>query len=379
MSERRDEFLDLLGALVAARTVNPPGNEAAAAAVVRRFFDDAGIASRTFEKEPGRTNIIGTIGSGAPVLAVACHLDTVPAGEGWSSDPFRLRVEGDKAYGRGANDNKGPLAAALLAGRRLMESGVGGTLLVAGLADEERGNEFGARYLLNEVGLKADFAIAPDSAGHMEEIDLGEKGCVFVTVKCTGRAAHASRPGEGVNAVAAMAAFLAEISRREAPSPPHPHFSPATMNIGTVAGGTAPNVVPDSCTAMIDFRVLPGTSAADIVRFLEDGVESVRAAHPEAGWEIQVGLSMAPHEVDREGPLAAACLEASRRVYGREMRALYQGGITIAKEFVLAGVPAVGMGPGAFEAAHAADEWIEIDEALSFADFLVEVARVLLD
>lgn len=379
MSRERAEFLDLLAALVAAKTVNPPGNEAAAAAVVERFFKAEGIPYETYEKAPGRTNIIGAVGSGPPVLIVACHLDTVPAGAGWTSDPFKLRVEGDLAYGRGVNDNKGPMAASLLAARELKSAGIGGTLLVAGLADEERGNEYGAKYLLHDVGLEADYAIAPDSSGHMEDLDLGEKGCVFVTITCSGRAAHASRPAEGVNAVTAMAALLDSLARSEPPSPGHPHFAPATMNIGTVSGGTVPNVVPDSCSAQIDFRVLPGTTGDDVCRFIEGHIDGVRDRCGGAAWRCDVGLSMPPHEVDPESPLAVACQEASRRVFARAMRPLYQGGITIAKEFALVGVPAVGMGPGAPEAAHRADEWIEIGEALAFREFLVETAQILLN
>jgi acetylornithine deacetylase/succinyl-diaminopimelate desuccinylase family protein len=365
---------------VAARTVNPPGNETAAAQVTAGFLESHGIPYRIHESAPGRANIIGRIGSGEPVLLVACHLDTVPVGEGWTSDPFALRVEGDRAYGRGVSDNKGPLAAALIAARRLTEAGppARGTLLVAGLADEERGNECGAEFLLREGLLQADYVIAPDSAGHMEEIGIAEKGVVFLKVGCRGRSAHASRPADGVNAIAAMAMLINDLAARPVPSVPHDGFSPATMNVGKVQGGIAGNVVPDLCEAEVDFRILPGTNPGDVGAFIDAGIARVLSTYPEARFEVEQALSMPPHEVGLDNFLVEACQRASERVYGRRMRPFYQGGVTIAKEFALSGTPSVSLGPGSPEAAHQVDEWLEIDEALSFADFLVEVARTTL-
>lgn len=373
-------MLAILGDLVAARTANPPGNESAAAEVVKRFFDLIPIPSRMHEKAPGRANILGRIGSGSPVLLVASHLDTVPAGEGWTSDPFTLRVEGNKAYARGANDNKGPLAASLLAARTLAADAdkLRGTLIVAGVADEERGNEYGAKFLLSDVGLEVDYVIAPDCSGHMADLDVAEKGLVMVELECRGRAAHGSRPEDGVNAVVAMCALLEALSRAEIPSPPHAHFTPATMNIGTISGGTAANVVPERAVALVDFRVLPGTGVAEIEGLIDEVSAEVKARYPQAGFECRTREIFPPHEVSQDSALVEAVQAACQRTYGRRMKPLYQGGITIAKEFALAGVPSVGLGPGSPEAAHIADEWIEIDELVEFADFLVEVARLLL-
>lgn len=380
MNEGRREFVELLGELIAARTVNPPGNEEAAAKVAAGYFARHGISYDVYSKAPGRANIVGRIGSGRPVLLVASHLDTVPVGDGWTCDPFTLRVDGNKAYGRGVNDNKGPFAASLIAASRLSQSGgtLAGTLLIAGLADEERGNEYGARYMLDEGLIEADFAIAPDSAGHMEEIDVAEKGVSFFKLRAFGKSAHASRPADGINAIAAMAALIDYLTRRTPPSEPHAGFSPATMNFGKIQGGIAGNVVPDFCEAEVDFRVLPPASAADMRAFIEAGIERVLAQYPGIRFEVDETLWMPPHEIGLEDPLVEACQEASRRVFGREMRPVYQGGVTIAKEFNLHGVPAISLGPGSPAAAHQVDEWLEIDEALSFSDFLVEVARTVL-
>ncbi len=365
---------------MAARTVNPPGDETAAAKVAAAFLDGIGIPYEIHESAPGRANIVGRIGSGEPVLLVACHLDTVPVGEGWTSDPFSLRVEDGRAFGRGVNDNKGPFAAALVSAKRLVETGgpARGTLLVAGLADEERGNEHGAKYLLGRRLLDPDYVIAPDSAGHMEEIDIAEKGVVFLKVRCRGKSAHASRPDEGVNAIGAMAMLINDLASRSVPSPPHEGFSPATMNVGRIRGGIAGNVVPDLCETEVDFRILPGTDTGDLRAFIDGGIGRVLSKYPSARFEVEEVLAMSPHEVGQDNFLVESCQRASMGVYGRRMRPLYQGGVTIAKEFALIGTPAVSFGPGSPAAAHQVDEWLEIDEALSFADFLFEAARIIL-
>jgi len=376
----RDEAVELLRALVAANTVNPPGNEAAAAAVVADYFEEIGIPFQTYEKAEGRTNIIGSLGSGSPRLLVAGHLDTVPAGDGWTGDPFELRVDADVAYGRGANDNKAAMAGSLLAAGELKKSGVelGGTLLIAGVADEERGNTYGAKYLLEEVGLSADWAVVPDANGHMRELDVGEKGAVFLKITCTGRAAHGSRPSEGANAVEAMARLVSRISDDGPPSPEHEGFSPSTINVGRIEGGDATNMVPARSEAYVDVRILPGTERGDVVDFVRERAGAVERLHPGTRFEIEVEISMPPHEVPLDTPLAKACGAAAARATGHPLRPVYQGGVTLAKEFILAGIPAVALGPGASEAAHSVDEWIEIDEIVEFARFVVELSKELL-
>ncbi|MBE3039356.1 MAG: hypothetical protein IMZ62_11160, partial [Chloroflexi bacterium] len=82
-ADLRTYLLDLMRA----RTVNPPGDEFRAAKILTDFCDRYGIPYRTFEKAPGRTNVVATIGRGRPSVMVPCHFDTVPAGAGWETDP----------------------------------------------------------------------------------------------------------------------------------------------------------------------------------------------------------------------------------------------------------------------------------------------------
>ncbi|NQT21644.1 MAG: M20 family metallopeptidase, partial [Planctomycetes bacterium] len=145
VENRRDSILELLSRLVAAKTVNPPGDEHLAAEIMRDALEPAGIECTAFEKEPGRTNMVARIGSGRPKILVACHFDVVPPGSGWQTDPFAAVVRDGRVYGRGTSDNKGQLAVMLEVARLLKknEDQLIGEVILVGAADEERGSGLG--------------------------------------------------------------------------------------------------------------------------------------------------------------------------------------------------------------------------------------------
>ena len=209
----REELIQLACDLIAADTENPPGRERLAANVVEKYLDSLDIRYESFEKEHERTNIVARIGTGRPSLLVACHLDVVPAGDGWDQDPFKATVANGKVIGRGASDNKGQMASCMILAKYLKEreSSLKGEFILVGAADEERGSRLGLEYLLDECGLSADFAVVPDISYGMKNIDVGEKGALFIEITSHGRQAHGSRPEQGVNAIWNMVELLNEI------------------------------------------------------------------------------------------------------------------------------------------------------------------------
>ena len=113
MQSQENEIVRLADELIGANTVNPPGNERLAVNIVEKYFKTHGIRYNIFEKIAGRANIVGYIGNRSPTLLVACHLDVVPPGNGWDTDPFKSVVRNGRIYGRGANDNKGQMSSML--------------------------------------------------------------------------------------------------------------------------------------------------------------------------------------------------------------------------------------------------------------------------
>jgi len=375
----RDELVALLSELVAAKTVNPPGDEHAAAEIVTRYLRQTGLPCESAQKQPGRTNVVARVGTGKPKLLVACHLDTVPAGEGWDTDPFALTVRGDRAYGRGVSDNKGQLAAVLLCAKRLASdaSHFAGQLVLVAAADEEHGSELGFEYLLNECGLTAEYAIAPDVGGNMEAIDVAEKGVLFLTVRSVGKQAHGSMPHLGVNSVWNLVEALPGLRELPFLSARHPLLDRPTLNLGAVEGGSVHNMVPATASARIDVRYLPGQSPREIESQVRAYLDAVDAPEKPADFSVSIDAQLDPTQVPPGNPLVVAIQKHTADI-GIEARPVGQPGATVAKQLIQHGITAVGWGPGDADQAHAANESISVTELLQFVTCLETLARDML-
>ena len=377
---RREDLISLLTDLVAARTENPPGNEHLAAKVVAEHFERLGIAYKTWEAEPGRTNIVGAVGAGRPRILVVGHLDVVPAGDGWRTDPFRAEVRGEHIYGRGTCDNKGATAALLMAGAFLKEikTDLAGEVLLACVADEECGSTLGLSYLLEEGALDVDYALVPDVPENLRVIDIAEKGALFCEITSHGKQAHGSRPQDGVNAIWNMVRLLERIRAIELPHVPHPRLSPPTLNLGQIEGGCAPNMVPATCRATIDIRYLPGTTEQDILALIES---TIADAERETGgrFDLKVLTSHAPTEVPEDSPLVQATAEASGEILGEPVRVGGMSGATVVKQLLLAGITSIGLGAGEPNMAHVANERVPIGQLLDLAKILALACLKIMD
>ena len=142
----RKLMLELLNKLIKADTTNPPGNEYRVAEVVASFLKCIGIPFFRHAKKPGRTNILWNLAAHKrKEILVAAHSDTVPPGDDWKTDPFELVKRKGELIGRGVVDNKGVLAALLVATKILkkIEKDLPCRIVFGSVADEEAGSEFG--------------------------------------------------------------------------------------------------------------------------------------------------------------------------------------------------------------------------------------------
>jgi acetylornithine deacetylase/succinyl-diaminopimelate desuccinylase family protein len=374
----KSETIKLLSDLIAEDTTNPPGNEARAADVVKRFFEAEGIAYRIFEKEKGRTNIIGYIGKGKPRMLLSCHMDTVPAGEGWDSNPFKARVDGDKIYGRGAVDNKGPLVGILMAAKTLkkVEASLRGQVIVACVADEEAGSKLGMKYLLDECGMTAEYAIVPDIEHELRKIDVAEKGLLFLKIISYGKQAHGSAPDEGINAVWNMLDFLEMLKKYKMKFKKHSLLSAPTLNLGVIKGGEATNIVPARCDAHIDIRYLPSQKSLDIISDVRKMLAVVKRRNRKAKFTLEVIDDQKPVAVEG-GALIDMIKRHVKAVTGKQAELIGISGTTLVKPLAAAGVTAVGFSPGK-GLAHMSNEYISIKELVNFSEIIVLVCMDIL-
>ena len=381
----RDRVGDLrqtLSDLIRARSVNPPGDEHLSAKVLTQFCEAEGIPFETFEKAPGRTNVVARVGPGpngagapGPRVAVPMHFDVVPAGDGWETDPFEPVVRGDRIIGRGAKDNKGPLAAMMLAAKYLKtrEAELPGTLLLVGAADEEAGSALGMRYLLDECSFEAEAAVVPDAGHGMRRVLVGEKGVLFFKVVAEGRQAHGSSPQRGASALWPVVDFLNRIRDWRPAGAKSDLFTPPTLNVGAIHAGTVPNMVPGRCEALVDVRYLPGTDVESILAHLR-GIMS-EAAGKAAGvrMRLEVVSDQAPSQVPVDHPLVKVIQRRTEEVTGARPEVFGQSGASVAKFLVLRGMPAVGFSCGPEGVEHMANEWTSLEELGRFAEVMALV------
>jgi acetylornithine deacetylase/succinyl-diaminopimelate desuccinylase-like protein len=303
----RDEVTDLLQRLIRVDTTNPPGNETAAAELLREYLEANGIECELIARVPERANLVARIpGGGGPSLLYLGHTDVVLADPAeWSVPPFSGELRDGLVWGRGALDMKSQVAANAVAMASLAREGFrpSGDLIFAATADEEAGTGFGLAWLCEEHpdAVRCDFAINEGGGDRVELEDgraiyqatVAEKMTAPFRLLVKGRSGHASMPGIADNALVNATRLIdriaeyrpepqlgpevegfmqavfgevppaAEVVERVAPLSPvaavvldallAPTFSPTI-----ISASQKRNVVPALCEVEVDCRLLPG-------------------------------------------------------------------------------------------------------------------------
>ena len=377
-----DDAVRFAVALIAAPSENPGGTEdeaAAAAAGILESFDGAAAIIRS---DAGRPSVVGRIGSGArPKLAWNGHLDVVPAGspESWTHGPWTGEVVGGRIFGRGAADMKGPIAAALAGAAALHRAGidVAGTLEFHLVADEELAGTHGTKVLLEQGMLDQDACIV----GEPSELRIGlaQRGGAWLTATARGRSAHGSLPDLGVNAITSMSRFVLRLPEA-LPDRTHPLVGRPSVNVASIAGGSAPNVVPDRCQVDIDRRIVPGeTDPEQVLAPFVQLVDRIRADHPEVDIEIVVREWTDAAEAPRDSLIATIARAAVAAETGRSAPDVGFTGITDARFYINdRAIPTIVLGPGSLAVAHAANESLAIGELTAAARIYARIFATFL-
>ncbi|MBU0713231.1 ArgE/DapE family deacylase [bacterium] len=349
------------------------GEEWRVAEIVKRELDKMGIPYEEFARMEGRPNVIGKIGKDAngKRLLMPAHMDIVPAGEGWDTDPYDVIEKDGMLIGRGTLDNKGPLASIMAAVDVLkklnIDKELNGQLMIAALSDEEAmdpdGIDYGIGYLMEENLIAPTYSIIPDIGEEMKFIDIAEKGRTVFKIIAIGKQAHGSTPERGINAIYMMAKMVNEIEKLKFNYEVHPVLGHPSLNLGEIQGGAAPNIVPGTCMIYIDIRSLPGMTKDGVIAQLQDCADKVKNGK----FEIKLMAWSEPHAISPENELVDAIQANAKEILGFVPVTGGQGGGTYAKTLNLKGVMAVGWGPGDDNAFHVANEYVEIQQLVDFA------------
>ncbi len=362
-----------LAELVRIPSVNPAYedgvSEAGVVAWLREFCRERGIETWETEVFPGRPNLVARIPGRDPRRRVVleAHTDTVSV-KGMTIPPFDPVIDGNLLYGRGSCDTKAGLAAMLHAAASLKDDGYVPPceVWVAAVVDEE----YSYRGVVKLCeGLTAHAAIVAEPTEL--KVVVASKGVLRWRIRTRGRAAHSSKPHLGVNAIQHMTRVLLALEEHDdtLSTRVHPLVGRATCNVGVISGGVQVNFVPDECLIELDRRLLPGESAAEALREYQALLDEVAARNP--GLVVEMEPPMLTDEaldtpVDAPPALLAGEILREMGLDGDPVGVPFGSD---ASKLARQGVPSLVFGPGSIDRAHAAVEYVEIDQVLQAEAF----------
>ncbi len=340
-----------------------------------------GAEIRTIPDATGaKANLFATFGPLEPGgIVLSGHSDVVPVeGQPWTSDPFRMVARDGRFYGRGTADMKGFIACALALAPRIAARRLARPIHIALSYDEEVGC-LGVRSMIALIGRELPRP-ALAIVGEPTEMSVvnAHKGISQQRTVVTGRDGHSSRPAHGVNAILYAGRYIDRIraivdglpktAAAAAFDPPGTSF-----NIGTIAGGTAVNIIPRQCTFRWEFRATPDVDPADILGPLDDYaarrlVPPMRQVDPEAGIETAVQVAAPTLKPIPSSPAETLGLGITGQNRARTAAFTCEAGL-----FAEADIPSIVCGPGSIAQAHQPDEFVSREQIAACTAFLERV------
>ncbi|NCO59848.1 MAG: diaminopimelate aminotransferase [Deltaproteobacteria bacterium CG_4_8_14_3_um_filter_51_11] len=363
LEESRDEIIDLqreLTARVALGPENGGSGEHEKAGYVKRllealkpdFLEEVDAPDERVEAGY-RPNLLA-VWNGAERQSstwVLSHSDIVPPGDLalWQGDPYKIRVAGDRIYGRGVEDNQHGIVSSYLAVKAVLKEGSRPPrgIALAIVADEETGSGMGLQYVLSnrrDLFRMDDMIVVPDfgnEEGTM--IEVAEKSMLWLRFTLLGKQCHASTPGNGRNTLRGAAHLIVALDRLKESFPgQNDLFTPTNSTFEpTKVEANVPNVntIPGRDVFYLDCRVLPEVSLDHVIRECEAISQEIGSA---LGLEIKVDIvtrNDAALPTPADAPVVKALSEAIKEVTGKDARPTGIGGGTVAAFFRKAGLP----------------------------------------
>jgi succinyl-diaminopimelate desuccinylase len=303
------------------------------AADLAAYMREIGLEVRVEEPVADYPVVIGSTGAanGGPTIGVIGHYSTVAIGDvgEWTRDPLGAEEEGGRIYGRGSADQKGGIAAALLAAKHLVDSqtdlkGQLRLLLVPG----EGCTEMALEPVVAQTPEAVRCDVYLDSDGGPGRISLVHGGWIWLELIASGKGGHSgalTRDGEvPVNPIQKLVTVLARLQNPDwMQAERHPLFGPEhgrysrdpIVDVNVFRAGSKVNIIPNEARAQIDIRMLPSQSIAGTLQYLETVLDALRAEDPDLRIEYRVlNRSKNPHEVKPDHPIIAAIRETCREL-----------------------------------------------------------------
>ena len=374
------EAVNLLGDLISINSVNPLEDtslkgEKEIASYIRDYLKNVGIKSIVHPVLNERPNVIGVLEGKKKVrnFVLEAHMDTVKV-DNMTIDPFLPKIEEGKMFGRGACDDKGSLAAMLLAMKLLKERNIPlkGDVYLAAVVDEEHKYR-GVSHFLNQ-----GFALDAGIVGEPTDLDIliAHKGCIRWRIITKGISVHSSEPEKGKNAIYLMSGVIDAVQKRLIPlckKKSHPLVGSPILSVNVIQGGTQVNTIPDRCFIEMDRRTIPGENEHDVLGEVDKFLDELRNEKPLLEVEREDPfLASPPMEINKDEAVVQALSDSVR--YETSAQPKIRGGQfdSDAGKFVARGIPTPVFGPGNVAQAHSENEWVEIKDVVKAAEIIAQ-------
>jgi acetylornithine deacetylase len=323
-----------------------------------------------------KANLIARFGpQDNEALMFSAHMDTVPPGDqhAWETDPFSPRLHNEKLWGLGSVDMKGSIAAMICAVEPLVKERLRREIIFGLTFDEEVGL-VGAKHLVDSRIIKPKFALIGEPT-MMKPMRI-HKGHIYLEVVCHGGGGHASDPEKGINAIqVAVEAiriinqFADELKGCDCSETDPPY---ATANIGTIYGGTKPNVIASRCVICFDIRPIPGMTSKPLIQDINGRLESIGTFQGQP--LVSVQTTRIPTEPVSTDP-SSEIIQAAEKVTGERARGVSYG--TDGSVLQELGTEILILGPGSITRAHKPNEFVAVEQLDLAVEQFREIARLI--
>ncbi len=388
MDEMRYE-IDLLRKLVALNTDSEKKtNYGKIVQLLKKEAKKLGLRAKTIRykssEEKFCSNLFITLNKKAKeTLLLATHYDVVPAGEGWKSDPFRLRRKGKLLIGRGACDDKGAIAAAMGALKELKKGNCRRNVKLLVACDEEVGGENGLRKLIvnNREDLSSDFCIVMDK--DFMNVGIGCSGTAMGHIHLKGEQGHAGYPHKTRNVVHDAIPFMDDLLKYGKLREKKKSWAPAPsgslhknvwgrFSVTMLNAGHKTNIIPSSLRIGFDIRALPEENIKEIIKEFKTFVAGKLKKHNLRGRITIKGSD--GYVIEKDNPYVEEVAKKSEKILGRKLEKVVELGAVDGRFIAKLGIPAIAITPGG-KNPHAPEESISIYELRKTKELVKELVR----
>jgi succinyl-diaminopimelate desuccinylase len=372
----REDMIALISKMIEIKAISPISGgmgESERASMLEDTLKQWGFRPERYDysDETGsrRSNLVVKIGSEERTLWIVAHIDTVSEGNLslWKSDPFKAKIEGDRIYGRGTQDNGQGVISGMFALKALKDTGtkLRFNMGLALVADEELGSRYGIQKLIEEgIFRKDDLVLVPDwGSAKGDKIEIAEKGMLWLKISVLGKQTHASTPEKGVNAYMQSIRFLNRVDKmlHEKYNASNAIFDPPVStfemtkhekNIDSI------NIIPSLEVSYLDCRILPEYDISLVIR----DIREVAAMGEFSDVEIKIeefNREDATPQTEEGSEVVQILKYALKRLRGLDSEVVGIGGGTCAAFFRKKGIQTAVWSTGE-SVAHEPNEYVEL-------------------